>query len=505
MGQDESAERKNPRVPWGLVTFLVILAGLLLRLYHLMSRGLWLGEALDVVIALTKNFGEMLKLVIKEVYPPFYYVLLRFWVTVFGNTDLALRLLILLWGCLGIYGVYFLCRSGLDWSRRDSNLAALFAAILPMHAYYSQDVQPHIILFAFACFALGFLFRAHRQRKVRDFLLAGLFLGFMLYTNDSAIVYIIFLGLLYLLFLLLDRQAIIARIAGLLLSIATAVALYAPWLPSAIKQMKRPKIHGGFRYWVPIPNPGDYLAALRQQLGNWKLTLPFTVPEFLNLILLIPLLFLVAGGIFVAIKRRRTKELILAVVFLLYPGIFYVLSRSLFPMWLPRLFILSLIGVPILAALGTQMNFLKTRKALAAAAVIVFILVNVFTSLNLLATYQKEDWKSAGQFLSRTVGKRDAVLIYWGYYSAPLSRYLRPDIELKRIYIKRKSPTEDISGRFAKDVLNFSHGARTTFMVLASSDVPEQAFFPLIRDKLKLSRRISYTGMEILIFQNIQP
>lgn len=505
MGQDESTERKNPRVPWGLVTFLVILAGLLLRLYHLMSRGLWLGEALDVVIALTKNFGEMLKLVIKEVYPPFYYVLLRFWVTVFGNTDLALRLLILIWGCLGIYGVYFLCRSGLNWSRRDSNLAALFAAVLPMHAYYSQDVQPHVILFAFACFALGFLFRAHQQRKVRDFLLAGLFLGFMLYTNDSAIVYIIFLGLLYLLFLLLDRQAIIARIAGLLLSIATAVALYAPWLPSAIKQMKRPKIHGGFRYWVPIPNPGDYLNVQRQMIGNWNLEPPFSYPGFASIILLIPLLFLVIGGIFVAIRNRQRRELILAIVLVFYPLIYYVLSHLLFPMWLPRLFILSAIGVPILAALGTKMSFLKRKKPLFAAAVIVFILINTFTSLNLLATYKKEDWKTAGKFLSMTVGQRDSVLIYQGYYSAPLTRYLRSDIQLKRIYIKRKSRDEDISGRFAKDVINFSKGSRMTYLVLASSDVPEQDFFAHIRETHKLSRRRPFYGLEILIFQNIQP
>ncbi|MFP4082061.1 MAG: glycosyltransferase family 39 protein [Candidatus Aminicenantes bacterium] len=494
--------KKRQAFLWSVVTFSLIIAGICLRLYRLTSRSLWLDEAASVKTAAMNSISGMIQVVVNDLHPPLSYILLRFWIFLFGSSDLSVRLSSVFWGGMGMLGIYFLCRAGLGWNQKTSNLATLFAVFIPIHAYYSQDVRHYVIWFAFACFALGFLFKAHSTMKLRYFLLFGLFQALLFYIHNGAILYCFIINILYLLFLMLYGKANGLRLRGILLSGFTSFILYLPWLPTLIRQLRNPTLFKGFPYWVPRPTPGDFLITLRKIVGVWDLNLPHHVPGALYLILLIPILVLLFGGLWFALKNQRVGESVLAAALAAYPLFIYFLSHLVVPIWLMRVLVPAAIGVPVAAASGAKKSLLgKKFPALLTVFIIFYVSVNLFASLNLLHTYQKQDWRGGAEFLSNSVQKEDAVLVYRHFYSTPLERYLPPRIEIKEVEITRESPGEDLSRKLAGKVVDLSGDAENTYLVFASSEVPLKKLLSVMDRTHELKQKKSFYGFAILIFQ----
>lgn len=495
------ASKKKQAFPWCLATLSLIIAGLCLRLYRLNFRSLWLDEAASVKTAAMENTGKMINAVINDLHPPLSYVLLRIWIFLFGNSDLSVRLSSVFWGCVGIFGIYFLCRYGLTWSQKASNLATLFAIFIPIHAYYSQDVRHYVVWFAFACFALSFLFRAHSTMKIQFYILFGVLQAITFYIHNGAILYGFVINALYLLFLLLYKRANRIRLGGILLSWLISVLLYLPWLPVLFRQLKNPTLFKGFPYWVPLPSPRDLLTSMRKIVGVWDLSYP-RIPGAVYIILLLPILILLFSGLFYALKNRRTGESVLALTVLAYPCFIYFLSHAVVPIWLIRVLVPTAIGVPVVAALGTKKSFFGHGLNTALKAVVIlYVSVNLFTSLNLLHTYKKHDWRGGAKFISESVKKGDAVLVYRHFYSTPLERYINPEIEVKEVEIRRESPAEDLSHKLADRVRKLSENSEKTYLVFASSEVPSENLLSLMNRTHKLEERRSFYGFEIFVFQ----
>lgn len=487
---------------WGAVTLSLVLVGLFLRAYHLTSRSLWLDEALCVKIAAIKNLGEMLHAVINEIHPPLFYVFLHFWMLLFENTDLSVRLFTVVWGCIGICGIYFFCRYGLNWSREASNLATLFAIVLPIHAYYSQEVRPYSMLFALSCFALGFLFRAHSKMNMRFYILFGVFQALILYVHHTALIYCFLINFLYMFVLLLYKQINWFRLKGLLLSGITSFLIYLPWLPFLFKQLKNPILFRGFWFWIPQPKPADLLNVWGKTIGWWKLDLGVSIPGFLHFIFMIPIFFLLSRGLFYAAKNRRGGESVAALAIIAYPLFIYFLSHVVLPVWLIRILVPSAVGVPIIAAFGIKTSHFKLKQgSLLMGLIVLFVSISLFTSLNLLHTYEKQDWRGGAKFLSDSVQKEDAVLVYRHFYSIPLERYLPPGIDIKEVEVSRESQREDLSQKLVQKVMALSGDSEKTYLVFASSEVPPDKLLSLINKTHELRERKSFHGFEILVFQ----
>jgi len=313
------------------------------------------------------------------------------------------------------------------------------------------------------------------------------------------------INVFYLAFLLIYKKANVLLLRGILLSGLTSFVLYLPWLPTLIKQLKNPTLFKGFTYWVPKPTPMDMLNALRKIVGVWDLNLSRNIPGAIYLILLIPILILLFCGLYYALKNQCVGESVLAIAVVAYPLYLYFLSHLVVPIWLTRVFVPTAIGVPIVAALGGRKNlFGKKFKILWIAVILLFVSVNLFTSLNLLHTYKKQDWRGGAKFLSDSVQKEDAVLVYRHFYSIPLERYLRPGINIKEVEISRESPKEDLSQKLVKKVRELSGDSEKTYLVFAGSEVPLKRLLFLMNKTHELKERRSFYGFEILVFQEFQ-
>jgi len=75
--------------------------------------------------------------------PPFYYVLLHFWVLLFGDSEFSLRFLSATLGSVSIFAIYALGK--LLFNKRTGIIAALIIAVSVFHIQFSQEARGYTL------------------------------------------------------------------------------------------------------------------------------------------------------------------------------------------------------------------------------------------------------------------------------------------------------------------------------------------------------------------------
>ena len=135
-----------------LVTVLFVLS----RGWHLAYYDLWFDEIFSVHVA-KQSVPDLLALTVRDlVHPPFFYLALKIWVFIVGESVLWLRLFPALTAIAAIIPFYFFCRE-LDLHPTEINLALILLAVNGYLIYYSQELRMYSLL-QFLSLASLFLF-----------------------------------------------------------------------------------------------------------------------------------------------------------------------------------------------------------------------------------------------------------------------------------------------------------------------------------------------------------
>jgi len=141
--------------PW--IALFITIAGFVMRVLLLETKGLWLDETFSIWMANLK-VGEMLQWVVKiDQHPPLYYFLLHGWIGIFGDSPYYARLLSVIFGTGAIPIVYLI-------GKRISGplmgvAAAAFLAFSPFNVYYAQEARMYTLLMFNASVAIYALVR----------------------------------------------------------------------------------------------------------------------------------------------------------------------------------------------------------------------------------------------------------------------------------------------------------------------------------------------------------
>jgi mannosyltransferase len=123
------------------LAWLVILAGVVGR--FLAPAGLWLDEALSVDIA-KLPLQQVPGALVQDGSPPLYYLLLHYWMLVFGQSDFAVRALS---GIISTATLPFLWAAGeRAGGRRVAWAALLLGASSPWAIYYATDTRMYSLM-----------------------------------------------------------------------------------------------------------------------------------------------------------------------------------------------------------------------------------------------------------------------------------------------------------------------------------------------------------------------
>src|SRR3972149_8169918 len=91
--------------------YLVLALSLCLRLV-VINQSLWLDEAIGAIAARDFSYSKILReFMLSDNHPPLYYLFLKAWVSLFGFSEVSLRMPSVLFGVGTIYLVYKISKS----------------------------------------------------------------------------------------------------------------------------------------------------------------------------------------------------------------------------------------------------------------------------------------------------------------------------------------------------------------------------------------------------------
>jgi O-antigen/teichoic acid export membrane protein len=165
-----------------LVTFAVF-AAVVLRL--IMTRGLWVDEAISVAQA-QLPFTEMIRqLRLADVHPPLHHAILWLTVRVIGTGEVAVRLPSILAGAALVPVLYLLGRDLFD--RQTARIAAVAGIVAPFLVWYSQEARMYSVFMLAATAAVLGQVRAMRTNSVADWTLYTLATAVMAWSQYFAV------------------------------------------------------------------------------------------------------------------------------------------------------------------------------------------------------------------------------------------------------------------------------------------------------------------------------
>ncbi|OGM23373.1 hypothetical protein A2691_04740 [Candidatus Woesebacteria bacterium RIFCSPHIGHO2_01_FULL_39_23] len=136
--------------------FLVLALSLCLRLV-VIDQSLWLDEAIGAIAARDFSYSKILReFMLSDNHPPLYYLFLKTWASLFGFSEVSLRMPSVLFGVGTIYLVYKISKS---LKIENWKLVIIMLATSPLHIYYSQEARMYSMAAFFATSAIYFLVR----------------------------------------------------------------------------------------------------------------------------------------------------------------------------------------------------------------------------------------------------------------------------------------------------------------------------------------------------------
>ena len=364
---------------------LVLILGFLLRLINL-NQSLWLDEAIEVLAVRDNYYRDLIiKYSVGDFHPPLYHVILKFWTSFFGYSEIAARIPSVLFGVLIIFFVYVIGKKLLG--RKVGILAAFFLAINPLAIYYSQEAR----MYALAALTVSMSMYFFIMKKWWYFLLS---LVIMLYTD-----YVPYLVLPVFLFAgPLTKE--------ILLTLWVSLCSLGPWFPFFYAQFR---VGTGVARTIPLW--GSVVGGLSLK------SLPLTLVKF------------IIGRI--SLANKVVYAVVITPIAIIYA---WIISRAKIKLlWLWFLVPLALgIIISIKVPIFSYFRFLFIVPAfcliLASGTkrfpigVIFISLVSILsiTIFNLNPHFHREDWRAAVAYMENRPGlvvmpslAQDAPLIYY--------------------------------------------------------------------------------------------
>jgi len=272
-----------------LVLVIVILAAYL-RIYRIDSKDVWLDEANTVLIS-SSALPEIVSRLKLDSSPPFFYLLLHYWMKIFGQGEFAIRTLSAIFGILLVCVLFFVGRR--LFTTKVGVYSALIAAISPIQVMYSQEVRMYSLLPLTSILSMYFFIRFIQEKKRMHIFWYVISTIACLYTHNYGI-FLLPAQALILLFSRPKRKTLLTCLMGT----GCVILAYLPWLPIFFSQVKNGSHYTWIKsFWDSSGFLGSFFQSLESfspggyQLGYVALNAfgknPFLPVFFVSILLLI--------------------------------------------------------------------------------------------------------------------------------------------------------------------------------------------------------------------------
>lgn len=431
-----------------LIPVFITFLGGVLRFYNIGTRSLWLDEAITANLAWSSIRDIVLNRASTGIHPPLYFIIIRIWILIFGDSELALRSFSAILSTLSIPFIYLFTNRIFDPG--TAIISSLLFAISPFQLYYSQEARMYPLLTFLFVLSLYLLYRwiiGEYKDEKRTLLSIVLINIISLYTHVYSM-FLILLQNLYIFGVKLKEKEALKRwiVYQLIVFIA-----FLPWIYVIMKN-RTPEVYQGKQNLTLEVIKNSFLEI---NLGYARSI--FARGNLLNYIFLF-LLILFLFGLLPPYKEKRGFFLVCLYIFVPFSLlILFSLEKSFFS---ARYLSPFIIGYLILLARGI--------KRLKFYPIVILVLL-VILSIDALAIYNYNNrldfisppWRKLVNYIHSNSLDGDVVLI-----TAP---------QMYRLFIyydREKLPyvTIDAFGNVPVDIYRATYSYKRVWFIMAGEN-----------------------------------
>jgi mannosyltransferase len=501
---------------WGLplarVKILVIaifLLGLSLRIYDLGTESLWIDEGTSIQLA-RSSIPQIIENRSHSVNPPLYFIILHYWVRLFGESELLIRLPSAIFGSLALLMIYKL--GELIFDNRVGTLSCLLVAISVFHIGYSQEARGYSLMMLMALVSMYFFVRL-LERKGFAFLVGYVFSSSLLmYTHFYGLLIILAQNIYFITMIILSNDEHELDLKTWILAQSMLLILYIPWIRFLITQVLG--IQEGF--WIPTPTISSIVETFLKYSAKSKLLLLcFLALSLLGIITpertagkpSSKAHLVSTAGYSWSLSPSNATKIYLLLLWLAVPIILpFVISQISTPIYYTRYTIAASLAFYILIARGVQSTDNRYFKSFIVILIVIYSLLGVnryYTEVN------KQQWRELADYIHRNAETGDLLLFNAGGIKDCAFAYYfkREDVIQKPLNLEIDQVTEHTKfyRRNGIDSLEPTvRGHNRVWLILAHSNDKQG----LIKSELSkiyfLSYHHRYVGIEVYLFEEPQ-
>lgn len=254
-------------------------------MYHNLDISLWHDEAFSALL-IKYPWGEMFYRIGLDVHPPAYYVALRLWHYVLGDSLLALRGFSVFFGLATAIAGYGFVKAAFK-SERVAIITAFLVVLNPFQIQYATEARMYTFGAFLAVLAAYFLVKALNQHVTSDklrvtskyFIAFGLTAGIASLTHYYLLFTVAALCFYALCWHIYHYRTHFRNYLSLVTSYLLLILVFAPWIQWFLFQFKQV----GAGYWIP---PMDKWS-IPTTLWEMFLKFPYTLSQRQDQILII--------------------------------------------------------------------------------------------------------------------------------------------------------------------------------------------------------------------------
>ncbi|MDD5109028.1 MAG: glycosyltransferase family 39 protein [Candidatus Omnitrophica bacterium] len=409
---------KNP-----VILAILLVCGLILRLYHLGVRSLWFDEAYTIfngqyLASVVSRLGAL-----PDRYPSFLSdIPVYFWSLLSGRNEFTLRLFSVVFGIAAIWLIY---KFGLKiFGQKTALIAAFLLAISPIHIYYSQELRPYSLILLISLGSALFLLKA-LEKGALAFWTGYVILNVLNIYLHYMTIFFLFAQVVFFLIFMKDYKN---QIRKWIFYNSVIFVLLAPWLINSIILLKA-SLGPDLYLWVP--SWAKTIGAKNIFFTIKNFSIGYNVEKQAYVFITVFLTGILAFGI-TRLKKNEVKNYVLCLCCFVLPILSMFLISKVKVWYVDRYVLGSLPFYYIL--IGNSLAKIRTRYAFLLLGVVAlfcaFSLNNYYQSRSLdaascIGIVYKYDYKDAADYLAQNM--EDGDIVFHTSYSStvPFMYYLK--------------------------------------------------------------------------------
>ena len=503
----ENAFVKSIKDKYTWLLLLLLLVGFALRVYQLSHESIWFDEGASIYFA-KKSVPEIFFL--KESNPPLYYIVLHWWINVFGDSEFSVRFPSVIFALLSLVMMYAV---GKRLFGKDIGLiGALMLGVSRFHIYLSQEARAYslsgLLTLVSMYFFLGLL-KERRRMHLAGYIFSSCLL---MYSHIYGFFIIAAQNICYGTLTFFSKpDCTLSRKKWILLQ-GILLCLFAPWAKTFIGQVAT-VAHSDTA--VARPAIGAIPDALSAFSGY---------PSKMVFVLLLLAFLSVAAyekvsgtidwkNVFRSLEGYQWKmrlqgagEMYFLVVWLLTPIVLpVVISRLTTPIYLQRY---ELVAAPAFFLMVSKGIGAIGQKHVRSVVLLILVALSLYSLPSYYSGVRKDQWRDAARYIDANALSDDLVVVNPGESLALLFNYYSKRADFRKQGFPEMKPdfpnswSGTVNEGNVGELKTLAHSYKRLWLLLSPNpDKGKPLLTKMLAESFRLLSREKYLGVDIYLYE----